>query len=92
MIKTCKIEFKPCVSPNTQVNLIDEQFIALITKINMIVEFDGWWIGIDSSYHVCNDSAIFKTYTNKKVLLGVARTTNVVGIGKVEQSPPLKRL
>lgn len=41
MIKKCKIEFKPCVDPNAYVNLIDEPFIALITKIDMIIEFDG---------------------------------------------------
>lgn len=58
----------------------------------MIGESDGWWIDIDSSCHVCYDHAMFKTYTNKKVLLGVANATNVVGIGEVEQNPPLKRL
>lgn len=60
--------------------------------MNMIGEFDGWWIDIVSSRHVCYDRVISKTYTNKKVLLGVGHTTKVVGIGEVEQSPPLERL
>lgn len=92
MIKKCKIRFEPHVSPNAHVNLDDEQFIALITEINVIGDSDGWWLDIDSSRHVCYDRAMFKTYTNKKVLMGVTHTTNVVDIGEVEQSPPLKKL
>lgn len=49
-------------------------------------------LNIGSSHHVCYVRAMFKTYTNKKVLLEVAHTTNVVGIEEVEQSPPLKNL
>lgn len=92
MIKKRKIKFKPCLSPNAYVNLIDEKFIALITNINMIGEYDGCWIDIDSSHHVCYDCAMFKTYTNKKVLLGVPHTTNIISIREVEQNPPLKGL
>lgn len=40
----------------------------------MINEYDGWWIDIDSSRRVPYDRTIFKTYTNKKVFLGVVHT------------------
>lgn len=91
MAKRCKIMPKPA-SSNAQVNLTNEKFIALITKINMIGEFDGQWIDIGTSHHFCYVRAMFKTYMNNKVLLGVAHATNVVGIGEVEHSSPLKRL
>lgn len=47
----------------------------------MIGQSDGWWVEIGSSRHVCYDLTMFKTYTNKKVMLGVVHTTNVFGIG-----------
>lgn len=71
MIKKCKIRFEPHVAPNAHVNLIDEQFIALITEINVIGDSDGRWLDIGSFRHVYYDCAMFKTYTNKKVFLGV---------------------
>lgn len=86
MAKKCKSRPRPAGS-NAQVNLIDEQFIAMITEINIVGGSDGWWIDIGDSRHVCCDCAMFKTYMNaedKKVLLGDARTTVVVGIGDVE--------
>ena len=58
----------------------------------MIRDSYVWWLEIGSSHHACYDCAMFKTYTNKKALLGVTRTTNVIGIGEVEYSPPLKKL
>lgn len=91
MIKKCKIKLKPCDAPNAEVNLTEEQFIALITETNMIGESDSWWLDIVFSHRACYDCAMFKLYTNMKVSLGVAHTTNVVRIREVEQSSPLKK-
>lgn len=86
MATRCKSMPKPVTDFNAHVNLIDEQFIAMITEINMDSGSDGWWIDTSASRHVCYDRAMFKTYTNiedKKVLLGDSHTTNVAGIGDV---------
>lgn len=37
--------------------------------------------------HVCFDCVMFKTYMNKKVLLGVVVVTNVANIGVVDLKP-----
>lgn len=50
----------------------------------MVGGFDGCWIDIISSCYGCYDRVMFKTCTNKNVLLGVAHTTNVVDIREVE--------
>lgn len=74
-------------NPAMQANLTEEQFIAMISEINLVGGSEGWWLDTGSSIHVCNDRAMFKTYTaadNKKVLLGDAHTTIVAGIGDVE--------
>lgn len=87
MAKKCKSRAKP-VGSNAQVNLTDEQFVVMITKINMAGGSDGWWIDTGAS-RLCYDRAMFKTYMNaeeKKVMLGDAHTTNVAGIGNVELS------
>ena len=47
-----------------QANMTQEQYIAVITKINMIGGSDGWWVDTGASRHVCYDRAKFKTYTN----------------------------
>ncbi|XP_073221446.1 uncharacterized protein [Cicer arietinum] len=70
-----------------QANLTEEQFVAMITEINLVGGSDGWWIDTGASRHVCYNRAIFKSYTaaeDKKVLLGDSHTTNVAGIGDVE--------
>ncbi|XP_073225603.1 uncharacterized protein [Cicer arietinum] len=70
-----------------QANLTEEQFVAMITEINLVGGSDGWWIDIGVSRHVCYDRVMFKTYTaaeDKKMLLRDSHTTNVAGIGDVE--------
>lgn len=57
----------------------------------MIGQSDSWLLYICFSRRVCYDRAMFKTYANEKVSLGVALTTNFVGIWEVEQSPPMKK-
>ncbi|XP_073219448.1 uncharacterized protein [Cicer arietinum] len=73
--------------PSNQAKLAEEQFIAMITEINLVGGSNGWWIDTGASRHVCYDRAMFKTYIaveEKKVLLGDSLTTNVASIGDVE--------
>ncbi|XP_073219682.1 uncharacterized protein [Cicer arietinum] len=46
-----------------QTNLTEEQFVPMITEINLVGGSDGWWIDTGASRHVCYDRAMFKTYT-----------------------------
>ncbi|XP_073224912.1 uncharacterized protein [Cicer arietinum] len=76
-----KCENKP--GPANQANLTEEQFIAMITEINLVGGSNGWWIDTGASRHVCYDRDMFKTYIvaeDKKVLLGDSHTINVAGI------------
>ena len=61
--------------------------MAMISKINLITGYEGWWVDTDASRHVCFDCAQFKNYSkadDKKVLLGDFHTTIIVGLGEDE--------
>jgi len=65
----------------------EQPYTAMITEINIVGGYDGWWTDTSASRHVCFDCAMFKTYTtaeDQKVLLGDSHTTEVSGIGDVE--------
>ena len=67
--------------------VIEDPYVAMITKINLVGGLGGQWIDTGAFNHVSYDCAIFKTCTSaedKKVLLGDSHTTKVVGIGDVE--------
>jgi len=64
--------------------IAQESYITVIIEINMIGGSDGWWVDTDASRYVCYDRAMFKTYTNKKVLLGDSHTSMVTGTRDVE--------
>ncbi|CAL9017449.1 unnamed protein product, partial [Prunus brigantina] len=73
--------------PAPQVNVTEEQLIAMISEINMVDGFEGWWVDTGASRHVCYDRACFKTYSvtdDRKVLLGDSHTTIVAGTGEIE--------
>ncbi|CAN0919410.1 Retrovirus-related Pol polyprotein from transposon TNT 1-94, partial [Linum grandiflorum] len=81
--------------PNTgSVNLTEEEepLVAMITEmmgeVNLTGNYEGWWLDTSALKHVCNNRAVFKTYTeapsDKKVLLGTSHTTIVAGTGSVE--------
>ncbi|CAN0904992.1 Retrovirus-related Pol polyprotein from transposon TNT 1-94 [Linum grandiflorum] len=82
--------------PNTgtSVNLTEEEesLVAMITEImceiNLTGNSEGWWLDTSSSKCVCNNRAMFKTYTkapsDKKVLLGTSHAIIVAGTGIVE--------
>ena len=68
-------------------NLIEEQLIAIISKINISSGSEERWVDTGASRHVCYDRALLKTYfdvEDKKVLLGDSHSTKVVGTGEVE--------
>ncbi|KAA0059670.1 putative Polyprotein [Cucumis melo var. makuwa] len=68
-------------------NLIEDELVAMISEVNVIRGFEGWWLDTGASHHVCHDLSIFRKYNevkDKKILLGDHHTTKVAGIGKVE--------
>ena len=73
--------------PMTQVNVIEEPLVAMVTEINILEGLGGWWIDSGATRHVCYDKTWFKTYTifdeKKKIMLGDSHTIEVVGIGEV---------
>ncbi|KAM0973601.1 hypothetical protein ACFX2C_016906 [Malus domestica] len=74
-------------SPAPQANLVEEQLIAMISEINFVDGFEGWWVDTGASRHVCYDRSLFKTYSvaeGRKVLLGDSHSTDVAGSGEVE--------
>jgi len=38
----------------------------MITVINMVGGYEGWWMDTGASLHVCFGRAMFKTYTAAK--------------------------
>ena len=73
--------------PTGQVNLTEEELVAMITEVNVISGYEGWWIDIGATRHVCHDLSLFKTYnetTDKNSLLWDHHLTKVAGIGEVE--------
>ncbi|CAL1388160.1 unnamed protein product [Linum trigynum] len=90
MAKKCRNKQNPATA--ARVNLTEEDLIAMITdmiaEVNLTGDSEGWWLDTGASKHVCNNRAMFKTYTeapaDKKVLLGTTHTTMVAGSGEVE--------
>ncbi|PON99483.1 Zinc finger, CCHC-type, partial [Trema orientale] len=83
MARNCRNRRRPA----PQANLTEEQLIAMISEINIVGGSEGWWVDTGASRHVCNNRALFKTYSeteDKKVLLGDSHTTIVAGTGEVE--------
>ncbi|XP_048431994.1 uncharacterized protein LOC125473355, partial [Pyrus x bretschneideri] len=69
----------------SQVNLVEEQLIAMISEINVVDGSKGWWVDTGASCHVCYDHSIFKTYSvaeGRKVMLGDSHSTDVAGTGE----------
>jgi len=60
------------------VHYLEEQFISMISEVNLVGESSGWWMNTRASHHICCDCAMFKTYVagaNKKMLLENSYTT-----------------
>ncbi|KAA0058199.1 putative Polyprotein [Cucumis melo var. makuwa] len=73
--------------PPAQANLIEDELVAMISEVNVIGGFKGWWLDTGASRHVCHDLSLFRKYNEFKdtnILLGDHHTTNVAGIGEVE--------
>ncbi|KAL0534481.1 hypothetical protein IC582_028772 [Cucumis melo] len=73
--------------PAAQANLIKDELVAMISKVNVIRGSEGWWLDTGASRHVCHDLSLFRKYNevkDKNILLGDHHTTKVAGIGEVE--------
>ncbi|KAA0033400.1 putative Polyprotein [Cucumis melo var. makuwa] len=73
--------------PAAQANLIEDELVAMISEVNVIGGFEGWWLNTGAFRHVCHDLSLFRKYNevkDKNILLGDHHTTKVVGIGEVE--------
>ena len=73
--------------PTTQVNLIEDEYVAMISKANVIGGSEGWWLDTGASRHVCHNLSLFRKYNeikDKNILLGDHLTTKVAGVGEVE--------
>ncbi|XP_019414571.1 PREDICTED: uncharacterized protein LOC109326335 [Lupinus angustifolius] len=72
-------------SPHT--NMIDEPFVIVLPKVNLVGGSNGWCIDTDTSRHDYYDRTMFKIYTDaddKKMLLGDSHTTIVARTSDVE--------
>ena len=70
-----------------QANLVEDEFVAMISEVNVIRGSEGWWLDIGASRHVCHDLSLFRKYNevkNKNILLGDYHTTKIAGVGEVE--------
>ena len=70
---------------DTQVNLVVEDLVAMITKVDVIEGSKGWWLDTSASCHVCHDLSQFRKYNkikDKNILLGDHHTTKVVMLKK----------
>ena len=55
--------------------------MAMISEVNSMTVFEGWWIDTGASRHVCNNRAWFKNYShveNEIVSLGNSHTARVL--------------
>ncbi|XP_050920277.1 uncharacterized protein LOC127137913 [Lathyrus oleraceus] len=66
MVKICKSIPKHVVGSNAQVKLTNEQFIDMITEINMVGRNDGWWIDNGAYRHNKSEPLdMFKMYVKE---------------------------
>ncbi|KAL0556336.1 hypothetical protein IC582_004849 [Cucumis melo] len=73
--------------PAAQANLIEDELVAMISEVNVIGGFEGWWLDTGASHRVCHDLSLFRKCNevkDKNILLGDHHTTKVAGIGEVE--------
>ncbi|KAA0036580.1 putative Polyprotein [Cucumis melo var. makuwa] len=71
----------------TQANLIENELVAMISKVNAIKGLEGWWLDTSASHHACHNLSLFRKYNeakDKNILLGDHHTTKVTIIGEVE--------
>ncbi|KAL0536604.1 hypothetical protein IC582_025557 [Cucumis melo] len=73
--------------PAVQVNLIEDELVAMISEVNVIGGSEGWWLDTGASRHVGHDLSLFRKYNEVKdnnILLEDHHTTKVASIGEVE--------
>ena len=72
--------------PATQANLIEDEYVAMISEVNVNGESEGWWLDTGASRHVCHHLKLFRKYNeinDKKILLGDHHTTKVACVREV---------
>jgi hypothetical protein len=64
----------------------NDDFVAVISEINMIEDVDSWWIDSGATRHVCKNKKMFKTINEDGSVLymGNASTVQVQGKGTIE--------
>ena len=73
--------------PAAQMNLVEEDLVAMITEVNVIEESKGWSLDTGVSCHACHDISLFRKYNeteDKNILLGDHHTIKVADIEEVE--------
>ena len=79
--------YRNWIHPTVQTNLVEEVLVAMITEVNVIGGFEGWWLDTGASRHVFHDLSLFTKYketVDKNILLKNHDTTKVTDIGEVK--------
>ncbi|XP_077233372.1 uncharacterized protein LOC143875649 [Tasmannia lanceolata] len=75
-------------SANDTTNMVEENLVAMISKINMTTELSGWWLDSGATVHVCKDKGMFKTFKvnndGQEVQMGNNARAKVSGKGTIE--------
>ena len=73
--------------PAAQVNLIEDELVAMISEMNVIGGSKGWWLETSASHHVCHNLSLFRKYNDvndKNILMKDHYTTKLADIGEVK--------
>jgi hypothetical protein len=56
-IKDCRV-----LKKKEQANNVEENLVAVISEVNMVVNASGWWVDTGATRHICGEKNLFKTY------------------------------
>jgi hypothetical protein len=56
-IKNCRV-----LKKKEQGNHVEENLIAVILEVNMLINDSSWWVGTGATCHICGDRNLFKKY------------------------------
>ncbi|KAG7552374.1 Zinc finger CCHC-type [Arabidopsis thaliana x Arabidopsis arenosa] len=75
------------VGDTSNANLVEDQFVAVVSEANMMTNSNDWWIDTGATKHVCSDASMFSMYVHgsegEKLYMGNASTAKIEGKGKV---------
>lgn len=53
----------------------DDDFVAVVTEVNLVFDVKGWWIDTGATRHICLDKNMLSKYTKivngKKLFMGI---------------------